>query len=268
MNPRTSIQDGHFERIPWIAGVLSHEGLLYVARVIREPEATKQVNENWMEVLPTMLKYDPKQKDLTRKIKEFYFGPGEQLDVANNIEKFSDMLSDRLFIYPTFDAAKMQSPYSPVYLYYISYKPKTSVYQLITSITPNGKISPVLEFMYSKLKRWLWEEVLGLEFTTYGPSHGDEVSLLFNVHFLAAISEGHPDYEFSKTMVKLWASCAKDEKSMLVDGKVWKPVNPADPTSSLFDVDLNANGTYSADSVRENLSKRLQFWDSLKLPYI
>ncbi|CAG7838552.1 unnamed protein product [Allacma fusca] len=271
VNPRTSIQDGYFERIPWVAGVVAHEGLIYVARVIRDPEATKEMNENWMEVLPKLLKYDPKRKELTRKIKEFYFGMAEQLDVVNAIEQFSDLLSDRLFIYPAFEAAKVQSRFSPVYLYYLSYKPQTSVYQLITSITPNGRISPVLEFSYSLLKRWFRGKILGLESITYGPSHGDELSLLFNVHFLARISEGHPDFEFSKTMVKLWASFAKAEKTMAVDGELWEPVNPQDSTSALFYVDLNANSTSSTIStktVNQHLSKRIQFWDSLKLPYL
>ena len=128
----------------------------------------KMVNENWRETFPKLLKIDPKKTGLIEKIKKFYFGNAEKLDILNNVERFSDLFSDRLFIHPTFQAAKWQSKHSPVYLYYLSYKPLTSAYQLITSITPNGKLPPPLEYLFSQIKRWVMTQVLQQEYRTYG----------------------------------------------------------------------------------------------------
>ncbi|CAG7713563.1 unnamed protein product [Allacma fusca] len=120
-HPYDVIVDGEAQRVPWISGSASGEGLLYINPILENPTLVKQMNENWTEAAPTYLYYNKSQNDITARITDFYFGDKE-INFQKLIVNFTKLWSDRLYISFTRNTAMMQAKFSPVYTYFFDYK--------------------------------------------------------------------------------------------------------------------------------------------------
>lgn len=92
----------------------------------------KALNEHWSNELPKHLMYKKdsvnQHEDFTKKIRKFYFD-SRPIVVPNSSdarERLTNMISDRLFNYPTRKTALihrglMKDPESRIYLYYFDY---------------------------------------------------------------------------------------------------------------------------------------------------
>ncbi|CAG7713561.1 unnamed protein product [Allacma fusca] len=124
-HPYDIIEDGEAQRVPWISGSASGEGLLYINPLKNNATLVKEINENWAEAAPAYLYYNKTQNDLTALITDFYFGD-EKIDFQKLIVNFTELWSDRLYISFTRNTAVTQAKFSPVYTYLFDYKENES----------------------------------------------------------------------------------------------------------------------------------------------
>jgi hypothetical protein len=73
---------------------------------------------------------------------------------------------------------------------------------------------------------------------------------------------GDENYEFSRDVIKLWVSFARDGKPSEFKGVTWNPINPKETSSSpLKYLEISKNPKI----IQESFSDRVKFWNSLNL---
>ncbi|ODN01879.1 Esterase FE4 [Orchesella cincta] len=176
--------------VPMILGINREEGLYRSVPILRDSIKLKALNEHWSHELPTHLMYKKENvhqhDDFSKAIRKFYFGSKPILgNKAEDRERLTNMISDRLFIYPTRRTALihrsiLKEQQNKIFLYCFSYK---------------GYFSYMNGFEVSD---------------TYGASHADELQYLFNQRiFYSKISPGSEADKMIDKMVALWSNFAK-----------------------------------------------------------
>ena len=156
--------------------------------ILRSENATREVNENWNELIGDALDLDfaTNPQNISETIRDFYIGSNENITKENR-DNLTNLFSDRFYIHP----AKVFADYhvknkgrrDSVYLYVLSEN------------VPKSYASSLVK---------LWDP---LE-TDFGASHADEVQFLFPNGKFPRIDLGSPFANFSQMMVKIWVNFA------------------------------------------------------------
>jgi hypothetical protein len=147
------MQEGKFSQVPWLTGINSLNSLnlavgsqsneinfitkfrsywafdtyLSCTDLITTPKRLEQLDKEWTKLAPTMLHFSQTARDsekVAAQIRTRYFG-----SKAINNETLDELISafnDRNWIVCTAKAASLQSRYAPVYLYYMTFKGRSS----------------------------------------------------------------------------------------------------------------------------------------------
>ncbi|CAG7830460.1 unnamed protein product [Allacma fusca] len=256
-NPRKILEDGKFvNKVPWLTGILSEEGLLYALGILRDPEVTEKLNTNWTHWAPIMFDFEElpvfKRNEVSHRIwKQYLHGKTIQREYLYDI---ADIYSDASFYAPLHEAALLQAKYSPVYLYLNSYQGRFGVFQLFNSMT---RILPLLlDAGFMLLYRWVMAEVFGYKFHHYGTCHADDIGLFFRIDFITNIKPYDDDYYMSKAVVHQWAYFATHGNPLPYLGKSWPQV---ERTKTLKYLRLDKE----SGIVEEPWTKRLKLWKSI-----
>ncbi|PSN48039.1 hypothetical protein C0J52_09101 [Blattella germanica] len=123
-DPRELLKMGKFQKVPFIAGVNSSEGLICLREVMAKPAVLKKYDSEFELLVPLHLtqgKSPDKVKEIAGRIKKFYFGnePVSQ----ESLFQYVDLSSDCWFVNGINTSVKIHSASSsaPVFCYQFSY---------------------------------------------------------------------------------------------------------------------------------------------------
>jgi len=239
--PLEMAKRGDYYKVPWIHGVNSEEGLIFSAAMLVNKTMAGVAQDDWEYFLDRTIWY-PSPGNTSQKIRSFYFGDSQTIthkktppssDVIHlllseedeqssnslstkydpldldNLESYTNLISDRGFYRDTHHGAALQSQHSPVYLYYYSYRGEWSVVNFFPEVS--GTFSRQIEVGWSLLLGWVSKNVLGYKLRNYGASHSDELALMFYMPWVSEIYPENKDYDMSLDIVKLWVEFAQDK---------------------------------------------------------
>lgn len=187
-NPRF-VLNMHGNNVPLMTGVTSEEGVLKTGALIYNDDLKLDLLNNWEKALSTSLYYDHhdevKQKEITRKIDEFYFK--NQKLVKETEQNLTNLWTDAWFFHSTIDYLKQRfsSPQrNSTYVYLFTHKGASSFSEIFKA---------------------------GSE-TYYGTAHAEELQYLFPIrkdlpYFFSSVPTEH-DKKMSKILTKLWVNFA------------------------------------------------------------
>ncbi|XP_069678271.1 juvenile hormone esterase-like isoform X1 [Periplaneta americana] len=235
--PINMINAGNFNKVYYLIGVTSREGIIIVQKALRKLYVLRDVRNLTDSVFLSefgLKKSDPRFHEAAAKFRESYFGDSTNVTLLQRINFLSDFWYRR-GVYCTF---KRQAALSkrPVYVYMFSF----SGYMNLYKERSGGSDIP-------------------------GASHADELGYLYRSTFTnKTFVPGSPELEMSKRIVRLWANFVKTgnptpEADPLLQNVAWKPL-----TKTEFPyLDIDTNLTLQHDL----LKKAMNFWDQLARNY-
>lgn len=263
-NPRDAIIDGEFNKVPVLSGVTSHEGIMMISHIIREPERWALLSEDiwWKHLAEIAFHIHP--EDATDEIRDLIVDLCQEYDViGNGIEaneeqtliapnstkqqrkrvllKLVDMFGDGYFKMGTLDTLQLLSTHQvPAFQYRFCYDGK-------------WKFADLLTMSASKLAvKFMVDSVTGRVF--HGPSvpgvcHAEELHYLFSPTLwgMRNTLPNENDKEVSKRMVAHWVNFTKWGDPSIA-GEPWTRVMPGQTD-------------YMEIAERDSMRK----WDSLEL---
>ncbi|ODN04518.1 Venom carboxylesterase-6 [Orchesella cincta] len=231
-HPYEILAEGSQKNVPWMVGFNSAEGLIVTLGIYESDEWTQEMNLNWNNLAPQFLVYNKNDTNLINSINEFYLNVtiSDNIDFQADMQGFTNIFSDRLYIHASLEAVKIQGNFSPVFLYYNDYATESNQFGV-------------------------------------GTSHGEELSLLFSPpDFSLPITEGHPDYEQSKIMVDLWAQFVTDPYTTKFGNDLWHPVDSTEKEMTCLNLKNPIKGEQGVGSLSDAIIKRVEFWNSNGVP--
>ncbi|CAG7719445.1 unnamed protein product [Allacma fusca] len=228
-------------RVPWMTGVNTHELSTNVAGILLSPEFTKDFNEEWeTKVGPALMEVDNSTSNdyraTLRAIRQHYMGD-DPLTFENRF-KALQMLDDRYLKVCGHKAIRYHAELAdmPVYAYYLSYRGKYSVVEL-----------------------------LGQKPEDWGVAHIDDmIYLTNNTAYYPNLSVNDTEYEMSRIMTSMWANFAAYGIPFISKNgeqhHVWQPVTKQ-TVSDLRFLDLTLQPKMIPDPFKEGV----RFWRSIRL---
>lgn len=124
-HPRKLAVKGDYNKVPWIFGVNSDEGLITSALILANTTMASVAKNDWRLFIERVLWFNSTSGIAAEKIRQFYFGDYTSVrhpDPFETLDNYTTMISDRGFNYDAHHGALNQSKHSPVYLYYYTYR--------------------------------------------------------------------------------------------------------------------------------------------------
>jgi carboxylesterase type B len=257
-NPFHLLSTGNFNKVPIIFGVNGGEGGLKTSRLEAFPEILSKIDEKWNEYVPILLHYDPARKDISEKIREYYFK--NSTTISSDVATLTKMISDGIFFHATHWTAKLHSKWAPVYLYYYTYRSSLpSVYSAMGAIKNSDDrdvsgIKLVNAIIRDFLRQYFQQSKYPKRF---GPCHGEELLLLWDLHWASEIGTMGTDFVFSKALVTNLVSFAQSIEHLTFRNISWPSVNQT--SKELIYMELNKTPRI----IQEPFQSSMAFWDSL-----
>lgn len=240
-HPITSSKKGRIADIPWMTGIVAHEGSLKVPSLyMDDAKLLKELNDNFLKIGPITLLYgetcpEHLRDEITLKIRDFYLA-NKTLDESSRFPLI-DMYSDAWFMAAADASAKdyFANLASPLFYYYLAYKGTAS-----------------------------FSQIFGDPKADYGVCHADELQYLFPVRdqLFPDIPMSSEDRKISEILTKLWLNFAKTGNPN-VDAKAipvkWMPVR----TTSLEY--LHIGNSKDIRMSRHLHADRMKFWSTLPI---
>jgi len=139
-HPLDISRNGNYQHIPWITGVVEHEGAVRAATIVTNETLLNDLNAQFDEVLAPIMEIDVRNEDnieeIVQRIKNKYFNGGN-VDSTEKEQRLVDMYSDRAFLYPYYKMIQHFTQYSdadeiPLALYSFEFQGSLSYSYFIT----------------------------------------------------------------------------------------------------------------------------------------
>jgi carboxylesterase type B len=262
-HPKDLAMRGEYNKAPWIFGVNSEEGLITSAAILANYSMAAVAKNDWRLFIERVLWFNSSTGIAAEKIREKYFGSHTAFrhpDPFETLDNYTTMISDRGFNYDAHHGVLLQSKYSPVYVYYYTYRGEWSAVTYFKEI--RGAWPRLVEVAWALAATWVRKKIFGQPLPTYGASHSDELALLFHMPLVSDITPDCNDYTMSVDLIKLWVDFAKQrdtyENAPLQFRQVdWEPVDPSLDVIRYLRIDTNAS------MINEPFADRIRFWDNL-----
>ncbi|CAG7727296.1 unnamed protein product [Allacma fusca] len=264
-HPLGIVENGLAHKVPWMAGVTADEGLLASAGYYSSPEWIDSYESEWEQ--NTLRAFGitsehPNATEISNRIRQLYFPPNIT-DVPAKLPQFTKMLSDSLFNFPMHHMISKQKKFSPVYPYVLSRQGGFSlsfIYLSAQQLSNRSVRMKFVTFVEKLIRNGFKEIVLGRPRPVDGVAHGDDIILMFPLPLVFELSKDKTgDLQFSKDLIKLWVSFAKNE-SMSFRGVAFPPIS-SDSDGPLKYMDL----TESPAMIDEPFLGRMTHLDSLQM---
>lgn len=256
-NPFYVIQSGHYNRVPWMAGVVTNEGIIRAAAILSNDTLLEDLNRRLPLLGPRLLEISKSvvgSEDMVAyvwdRLVRFFLG-NQTTITPDNSGDFLDMFTDRSFIHGVHKSAQLhqKANHPNLFLYHFSYRGLYSFTPVFARTTKN-----------------------------FGVSHCDDLIYLFHLPLLFPDwPPGHPDIQMSETIIQLWTDFAKcgdptpyttqrtnvansATYGKAVNDALWDPVFPGKHLRYMK-ISAGPNLTMKQDWFKE----RMDFWDSLPL---
>uniref|UniRef100_A0A1B0GJ50 Carboxylic ester hydrolase n=1 Tax=Lutzomyia longipalpis TaxID=7200 RepID=A0A1B0GJ50_LUTLO len=183
--PIDLLKRGNFHKIPYITGFNSHEAMLFLRRLRKDPNLLVAYQNDSTRVLPADLQI-PGGRDsregqtIAGSVRKFYLG--SRPITQDTINELIDMWTDLMF-----------------------------VRGIVTSARLHGAARNATTYLY----RFAFDGALGLYKRLLGISrpgvcHGDEIGYLFHFGFFnLSLDKAAPEIQVKKRMVSMWTNFAK-----------------------------------------------------------
>lgn len=234
--PLDLMQEGRFHKVPFMSGITSHEGMLVMRAMFKNPAFLNELNKNYELLVPYTMKLkkkSAKSQEVALKIKHFYFG--DKPVSRETLQPLFNLYSDIYFIVGIKKSIDLQLKHSdtPIYFYQFSYDEKLG----------------------------LIEKYIG-DSSMPGVCHGAEIPYIFKSFYVDDARLG-PDTDYIKTvsrMVRLWTNFAKTgnptPKFDPLLGVIWSPVTKDGLRYLNIDKELTMQNDLAKD--------RVAFWEELQ----
>ncbi|XP_069678273.1 esterase FE4-like [Periplaneta americana] len=233
--PINMINAGNFNKVPYVTGVASREGILLVQQLKQGYLGDLQnKTESIIKEEFEMEENDPRIHEAAAKLREFYFGDATNVTLLQRII----FITDLWFTRGVYCTAKRQAALStsPVYVYQFSFSGATNLYK---DKFGGGDIP--------------------------GAAHADELAYLYQASFTnQTFAPESPELELSRRIIKLWANFVKTgnptpEADPLLQNVTWNPVTQTEFPYLHIDTNLTLK--------HDLLNDTMNFWDQLTRNY-
>jgi len=213
VNWKLSINLSIFKYIPIVKFYIDKISMTFgmTSDFVRNQTISDELNANWKKHAPTLLDYGdlPKRQrdDVSSKIRDFYLG-NKSVNMESLYE-LVDLFSDTSFNFGFEETAHLFANASvPLYLYLYNHHGEFGVNQGYFRVSL--KLPLCLDGLISTLVQVVKKNVFKMEEKHWGVCHADEMAMFFKMHqLLSVIDPSHPEYSFSKEMVRQWVHFAK-----------------------------------------------------------
>jgi len=270
-DPNVIIASGEFHKVPFLAGVNSAEGLLLSAPMVANRTLRNLLKTDWVKNLGAMLFFPEGgvSKVQGQEIMKHYLPGGEVSldDPLSQLPAFTHLISDwvwNLGFHKTIHAHAKDPQGPPMFIYYYTYEGEFSLDAMLMSV--KGDYHPILEILWMKLDTWIKKDILGHVIPRYGPCHGDELALLFELKELSSVPQGGKDYAMSKVFIDSiyqFVNSRELKSGLEFKGAKWTPVPPGlKESEDLKYMKIDSKGP---GMVVEPFKENIKFWKKLNL---
>ncbi|KAF4517161.1 hypothetical protein B566_EDAN006460 [Ephemera danica] len=231
--PSSALARGAIQRLPWVTGVTSAEGLYPVAAFIACESELERLDQEFNFLVPHLLHFNftvkPGTQDkVAQLVRKEYFGDKPVNDAT--VPQVIKMASDRLFMMDSQRSAELQSRHSPVYFYLFDYRGATSLSDLMSDTTKD-----------------------------FGVSHADDMFYFMNTSYAPVVERTGMDKLIETLEVDLWTNFVAKGIPEAKSAPKWEPVTPGGDLEF-----LHIKSVPPAMSKVEDLGNAA-FWESLPL---
>lgn len=168
---------------------------------------------HWKEWAPRFLNYDPDNTDVSERIRQYYFGDGRTPNPGDDLESFTQMISDGMYYHPLKYAAVRHSKLAPVYLYFYTYESKAlpNVYSLVRAVKPTMWTPSEFQVAAAVTQDMMKKRSRGTGPHEWGVCHGEDELVLWHFNWMSEIWKTSPDYRFSRLLLSTFVSFAEKE---------------------------------------------------------
>ncbi|XP_037081797.1 carboxylesterase 1E-like [Pollicipes pollicipes] len=239
-DPRTILETGNFNLVPWMNGVMEEEGTIFLPDVLRtiSPDGLFAGNITLWGLLSDLnTKAESPILDcgadaLEQATKVYNFYVGNATVNSDNLLPLVRVVTDRFYTAPFSEEIRLASEHAPVYKYLLDHTGPGR--QSLASIFAPGA-------------------------PDFGPTHGDDLLYLFSGDERSPTVPGSPDDRMIRFMVSVWTSFARTGRpsSDVLPMPDW----PIFTSQSQRHMRLN-----SEPSVGERLfEERVRFWQGVPI---
>ncbi|CAG7821232.1 unnamed protein product [Allacma fusca] len=146
------------------------------------------------------------------------------------------------------------------------YGDRTLLTGIYEAMLEHSKLAPTYGYFFNYTGKFSVLERVGMTRKEAGISHYDDIIYLFNSSALhPSLSHSDKDYDMVKFLTDLWSNFASTKKPFHTNNKgeevdVWTPLNHSQPR--LFEI----SRTPGMIEFPLKFLKRIEFWQSLKIP--
>ncbi|KAG4073456.1 hypothetical protein HA402_000680 [Bradysia odoriphaga] len=129
-DPKVVWESGQFHHIPWMTGIVQHEGAVRAAAIVTNKVLLDDLNTKLKDLVPKIMEIECESKakadSIYEKLKNYYLN-GSDIVNEDNMQGFIDMFSDRAFLHPYYKSVHSYVQYAdtnqnPVSLYRFIFK--------------------------------------------------------------------------------------------------------------------------------------------------
>ncbi|XP_055527970.1 juvenile hormone esterase isoform X2 [Wyeomyia smithii] len=241
--PMMIMKRGSYNHVPLIAGFNSHEAMLFMRRLRRDPNLLKNIDEDFQRLIPTDLHVNRDTNNgalIAQDMRNFYLN-GEHIG-NTSIQDMMNLMSDAMFLHGITDFARLHATSDErdsTWLYRFAYDGALGIYK----------------------------RILGIDWP--GACHGDELGYLFRFGVLnIRLDNTSTELQIMSKMTRMWTNFAKysnptpygPEDTLL--GVRWPSVIPHTMTELPY-LDITSELTPRSNPEAE----RLRFWDTKYAKY-
>ncbi|XP_035716357.1 venom carboxylesterase-6-like [Folsomia candida] len=264
-SPFDILEQGNFNKVPWILGVNSGEGAFKVSRLLAYPEIQSNVGKRWKEYAPIFAHFDPNKTDVSDRLRQYYFGGSRYLNPGYDLENLTQLVSDGVYFHPTHWTAIRHARHSPTFLYFFTYQPVRfpSICSAYRALRPDSWFPAQLKVVGAVV-----QDAARNYFTRNYPDYQDwtgvcidqQIPLLWSSDLVSDIWKSSPDYQFSRDLIQTIVNFMDTENQKLkFNGLPWPSISPKGPPVMYMRLDTPPR------MIDEPFAKYLPFWDSLSI---
>jgi hypothetical protein len=205
--------------------------------IVANQSKLEQANNDFNFWAPRILNYPEERKDVSEKIRNFYFRDVDNIASTALVQTYTNLFSDRQFFVPLHHFVLNYPKDVPVYLFYFAYQGEFSFARFLTS-SQKTTLPAMAHVLIDKVTHWVKTKVFRLDVEHpgvcklseqvslnlveqmnidlrsryyYYVGHTDEIAYLFDWSLNSAIKSSAADYPISKAIVEAWTTFASKE---------------------------------------------------------
>ena len=251
-DPRTLLETGSFNLVPWLSGLTEQEGALFLPVVLPVEQyaagVLAGVPELWS-LFTGLSSVNPAERTIldcgadlaeeTSRVLEFFSANGTA-GPPFDLHTLASVVSDRVFVAATSEEIRLASLHAPVYKYVLDHRGA-------------GRQS------FADLVNWTVASNVAWPDPELGVTHCDDLLYLFSVEGRPLAPPGSPAHNMIRFMVSLWTSFART-------GRPSSDVLPMPDWPIFTETSQRHMRLNSAPSVGERLlEERVDFWQTVRI---